>query len=396
MLTRMARGLTAAGVTVAGLTAAGTFAAPVLASPAHPAQNYPTYAVKQVLSGAKLSHVNTKTGKKEALSEPEDVTTYGGNVYAAFQNGVGPKGQASASGNQDSTVVEFGRGGSVLAQWDIRGGSAGLTANPATGDIVATVNQDANSSLFVIDQGGQVTHYAYNEALPHKGGTGSVSFFNGKMLVSASAPGTTGETAPRAGYPAVYSVTLDQTSKVATVKPYYYDESAAKIANNPGGLGTNVHLALTDPGANLVVPSGVPRWSGDFVLTSQAEKEQVISSQPGSLWALKLSQPVGDMVFPTSTRGVLYATDSAADTVDSVNETVFWKDSAFVAVNPCAAADAGSGCSTPAYLGLLNLVNGQVSAVTLTGTANLSGGKLEPGRLAFLSTGDTQAPPPGW
>jgi hypothetical protein len=382
MLTRRARGLTIAGVTVAGLTAAGTFAAGMsaLAAPARP-QSYPSYTVKQVLNGAKLSHVNSKTGKKEALTAPDDITQYNGNLYTAFQNGVGPQGQASSSGNLDSTVVEFTPAGSVVAQWDIRGKCDGLTANPATGEVIATVNEDANSSIYSIEPGGQVIHYAYNEALPHKGGTDAISFYQGTMLVSASAPGTSGAAAPQPSYPAVYSVTLNQTTKVATVKAYFYDESSARVANNPGGLGTDVKLALTDPDSNEVVPKGVPRWSGDFLLTSQGDKEQIYSSQPGSLWVLRLSQAVDDTVFPTEPHGALYATDPASDTVDSVDGGAFWQDSAFVAATPCAANNASSGCTTPNYLGQLNEVTGQVSTVTLTGA------NLQPQGMTFLANG---------
>jgi hypothetical protein len=382
MRTRRARGLTIAGVTVAGLTAAGTLAAGMsaLAAPARP-QSYPSYTVKQVLNGAKLSHVNSKTGGKEALTGPDDITQYNGNLYTAFQNGVGPQGQASSSGNLDSTVVEFTPAGSVVAQWDIRGKCDGLTVNPATGEVIATVNEDANSSIYSIEPGGQVIHYAYNEALPHKGGTDAISFYKGTMLVSASAPGTSGAAAPQPSYPAVYSVTLNQTTKVATVKAYFYDESSARVANNPGGLGTDVKLALTDPDSNEVVPTGVPRWSGDFLLTSQGDKEQIYSSQPGSLWVLRLSQAVDDTIFPTGPHGALYATDPASDTVDSVDGGAFWPDSAFVAATPCAANNASSGCTTPNYLGQLNEVTGQITTVTLAGA------NLQPQGMTFLANG---------
>jgi hypothetical protein len=386
MLTRRAKGLTAAGVTVASLTAAGTLAASALAAPAQPAKSYPTYAVKQVLHGANLRHVNSKTGKKEALTDPDDITQYSGNLYTAFQNGVGPQGQASSSGNKDSTIVEFTPKGSVVAQWDVAGKCDGLTANPSTGEIIATVNEDANSSIYGIEPGGQVIHYKYNEALPHKGGTDAISFYKKMMLVSASAPGTTGAAAPRASYPAVYSVTLNQTTKVATVKPYFYDESSARVANNPGGLGTDVKLALTDPDSNEVVPAQVPRWAGDFLLTSQGDKEQIYSSKPGSLWVLKLSQSVDDTAFPTTPHGALYATDPASDTVDSVDSGAFWESSSFVAVTPCAANNASNGCTTPNYLGLLNEVTGQISPVTLTGA------NLQPQGMTFLSTGGAVPP----
>jgi len=377
MLTGRAKIFTAAGVAVAGLTAAGTFAAPAMAAPA---QSYPAFTAKQVLYGANLKHANSKTGARETLTGPGGITQYNGNLYTAFQNGVGLQGQASSSGNRDSTIVEFTPGGSVLAQWDIAGRCDGLTADSATGEIIATVNKDENSSIYSIEPGGGIVHYAYNESLPHKGGSGSVSIYKGTVLVSASAPGTAGAAAPRPGYPAVYSVTLNQNTKVATVKPYFYDESAAMIANDPGNLGAGVKLALTDPAADGVVPSGVPRWGGDFLLTSQSDKVQVYSSGPGSLWELKLSQAVAGTVFPTSAFGSLYVTDPASDTVDVVKSQAFWTDSTFVAVTPCAAKNASSSCAAN-YLGLLNQVSGQISAVTVTGA------NLQPQSMTFLSTG---------
>jgi hypothetical protein len=377
MLTRKAKGLAIAGVAAVGLIGAGTVAVSALAAPAgssHRAQNFPTYAVNQVLSGANLRHTNSKTGKKEALSDPGAITQYGGSIYAAFQNGVGPQGQASASGNKNSTIVEFTPGGTVQAQWDVAGSAAGLAANPSTGEVVATVNADANSSIYSIEPGGQLIHYAYSKALPHKGGTSAVSFYRGAILVTASGPGTTGAAAPQASYPAVYQVTLDQTTRIASVQPYFYDESAAKIANNPGGLGANVQLSLTDPGSSEVVPSANPRWPGDFVLSSQNNKEQIYSSVPGSLWVLKLSAPVADTAFPTSVHGALYVTDPATDTVDSAHNPVFWPATTFVAVTPCPS---GFACSN-GYLGLLNLVTGQITAVTVTG------GSLQPQGMVFV------------
>jgi hypothetical protein len=57
----------------------------------------------------------------------------------------------------------------------------------------------------------------------------------GMMLISASAPGTTGAAAPNPAYPAVYAVTLNHSSHVAFVRPLFYDESQATAANGPHG-----------------------------------------------------------------------------------------------------------------------------------------------------------------
>ena len=140
----------------------------------------------------------------------------GGKLFVGFQNGVGPQGQASTDGNRDGAVVEFTPNGTVIHQWDIRGQRDGLTADPYTGQVIATVNEDLNSSLYSIAPwSGQVTHYFYSRPLPHHGGTDAISFYNGQMLISASAPGTTGAAAPNGSYPAVYSVFLSPATHLA-------------------------------------------------------------------------------------------------------------------------------------------------------------------------------------
>jgi hypothetical protein len=69
--------------------------------------------------------------------------------------------------------------------------------------VLASINEDANSSLATIDpHTGKVTHYAYSEPLPSDGGTDAISIYHHMILISASAPGTTGAPAPQPYYPA--------------------------------------------------------------------------------------------------------------------------------------------------------------------------------------------------
>ena len=117
-------------------------------------------------------------------SDPDDITLLGNDIFVGFQNGVGPQGQASSDGNLDSTVVELKLNGDPIAQWDVQGKTDGVTADQQTGNVIATVNEDANSSLYTIDPdapaGAQVTHYNYNEPLPHMGGTDAISIDRGR------------------------------------------------------------------------------------------------------------------------------------------------------------------------------------------------------------------------
>jgi hypothetical protein len=175
--------------------------------------------------------------------------------------------------------VEFTPAGRVIRQWDIRGKCDGLTADPGGRLLIVTVNEDANSSIYTIKPGApapvQIQHYQYNEPLPHAGGTDAISIYHGRVLASASAPGTTGKPAPQPTYPAVYSVRFSRVTHVATVSPVFYDEARAAVANVGSGQGSVVRLALTDPDSNEVVPGAGPRFAGEFMLTSQGDKEQI-------------------------------------------------------------------------------------------------------------------------
>ena len=228
--------LAAAGL--ASLTTALALSVPVAS--ADPAYGHGLTA-KTILSGMSLHHAYTEAGtstvSSEPLTDPDDITRFGPDIFVGFQNGVGPQGQPSTSMNLDSTVVEMTTHGQPVAQWDVEGKADGVTADPQAGFVIATVNEDANSSLYTITPGpggGVVQHYSYNVPLPHLGGTDAISILDGQILISASAPGTTGtpsQAAPQPTYPAVYSVTLDSADSVATVTPLFYDEHPAVVAD---------------------------------------------------------------------------------------------------------------------------------------------------------------------
>lgn len=379
MRRRSVRVLTVTGVGVAAVATASTLALAASASPGKPLgqrTGYPSYGVTQVLSGANLRHPNSHTGKSEALSQPAAITQSGGTLYAAFSNGVGGQGQPSASRNADSTIVQFTTRGSVTGQWDVAGQVAGLAANPDTGEIVASANRAGHSRLYTID-GGSVARYTFSKPLASNGGIAGLTFYKGQLLVAASAPGSTGPRAPRASYPAMYSITLNQGTATAT--PYFYDESQAAVAN--GGppnsrLGLGVRLSLTDPVAAAVVPSQSPRWRGALVLVSGADQQLVYSPAAGSLWTLHLASPIADTAFATAWRGMLFATDPSADAVDLIGYQRFWPGTEFVSVTPCAAHNVRNTCR-PGYLARINMMTGDLIPIQLNA-------KVRPGRLVFV------------
>ena len=334
--------------------------------------------VRQIAFGAKLHHTfkvnGTGAALTEALSSVDDITRLGRDIFVSFQNGVGAQGEASSTGNLDSTIVEFTLAGHEVRQWDVRGKVDGLTADPLTWKIIATADEDANSSLYTIGAfGGKVVHYAYNKSpLPHNGGTDAISIFHGQILISASAPGTVGAAAPQPTYPAVYVVKLNATTKIATVTPLFFDEATATAVNGPNA-GHAVKLALTDPDSSEVVPFSSPRFGGDFVLDSQGDDEQIydhVTPRGHTLSVLSLSASVDDTSWVTDPHGAIYATDSTANTVDIVTGA-FKAGTAYTSVTPCNDNNAPATCPAPGfpanYLGTINLTTGAITAVTTTG-----------------------------
>ena len=386
---RAAKTLASAAAVTGLLTAGATTAA---AAQSHSAAGNPAFQARAILSGSQLHHRFRKAGsakwRKAPLSLPDDITSLGQVMFTAFQNGVGPQGQAAPDGNRDSTVVAFTANGHPVAQWDIRGKCDGLTADPARHRVIATVNEDAHSSVYTIDPWAsparQVHHYTYSAPLPSKGGTDAISVFHGMVLVSASAPGTTGAAAPQPSYPAVYQVTFHPRRLIARIRPVFYDEARATVAN--AGADAQVRLALTDPDSNEVVPASAARFAGDFMLTSQGDKEQIFVQHPArprpALSVLRLSQSVDDTAWATSHDGRLYATDNGAGTVDVVTGP-FTPGSVFEAVTPCDANGAPSVCPGPGYpanyLGTLNPWTGHISRVPVGGAV------LNPQGMLFAS-----------
>jgi hypothetical protein len=381
----VARTSAAVGAVTAVLFAMASFAPPASAKPAGV-----TYQVTQILSGMSLHHSYQPAGSQvwhsEPLTQPDDITRVGGDLFTGFQNGVGPQGQASPDGNRDSTIVEFTQGGTVVSQWDVRGKCDGLTANPVTGLVIATVDEDANSSLYAIDPfTNRVRHYSYNkQPLPHNGGTDAISFYNGLMLISASAPGTAGAAAPEPYYPAVFIVSLNPANRVAYVKALFYDEAHATAADGPQS-GQTVRLGLTDPDSNEVVPLDAPRFGGDFMLTSQGDKEQIFVQGADTpfqqLSVLHLSNSVDDTAWASTAFGSFFAADHDGDTIDKISG--FWGTGTILAaVTPCDANGAPATCPGPGfpanYIGSLNPWTGQLTPLAL------SGPKVEPQGMIFV------------
>jgi len=329
-------------------------------------------------ASATLTARTVLDGKTLGLTGPDDLTALGGDLFVSFQNGV-PSTGGAATGPSQSTIVELTPGGVVKNRWQLNGKCDGLTADPAGHRLIATVNEDGNSSLFTIPAGGgPAVHYTYDaNPLPHGGGTDSITVYKGGIFLAASAP--------TAGGPALYRVTLAGGVAHLAAAPFF-DSSTATVANSGGG--GSVNLALTDPDSSTVVPSASPRFAGDYELTSQGDQQMIFASRLGTdrqkLQVLNTSQSVDDTAFASSSTGTLYATDSTHDSVVAVTGPL-QRGTAYTAATPGNANSAPPNPG-PNFLASIDLNTGAVSPVTTQGVP------LEPKGLIFVPTGSGDRP----
>lgn len=281
------------------------------------------------------------------LTKPDDITRLDGNLFVAFQNGVGSQGEPAPSGRTTSTVVEYSREGREVAHWDLTGKIDGLGADPRTHRVIATVNEDGNSSITTIEPEcgeAEITHYAYSPApLPHGGGTDSVTVRGGVVYLAASAPATDAH-GSTAGKPAMYRVKFSgRTAKLTSV--FTDDVTATDLVT-----GAKAPLNLTDPDSSGAVPRTVPGVGGSLMLVGQADKQLVFVRHPGtreqSASVLPLGAEVDDTAFTTATRGALYVVDNATGRIVAITGN-FKRGQAFASAAALSTIDLSSGAVTP-------------------------------------------------
>lgn len=381
--TRAAQLMLVVVIAVLGLTACGGSSAKTASSSgktvtaAH-SSSASGFTSSTFVNAVGLTHqVGTAT---RPLVGPDDMAYLGGHIFVGFQNGVGSMGEASPLGRA-STIVEFDLQGRKLAQWDVTGKNDGLGADPATNRLIATVNEDGSSSVYLIDPtpGSTPVHYRYAGKPPHGGGTDAVSVENGTVLITASAPDSKVKSAP-----AVYRVSFDSARRVATLHAGFSDVARASIANtNQPASGKAGRLALTDPDSSAIVPTYASRFGGQYVLDSQGDREQIFARNPGapdpSLAVLKLSASVDDAAWVADPSGAIYTTDSVGDAIHKITGP-FVKGSELVAVTPCNDNKAPSTCPGPGYpqnyLGQVNPQTGAITPITVHGAATAPKGML--------------------
>lgn len=335
-----------------------------LAAAAAPAAATPTPP-----KGFKISTFATAPTTTPATVGPDDITVLGSDVFVGWQNGVGTMGEPNSTTHQTySTLIEYSTSGKKLHSWLLTGKLEGLGANPKTGQIIATANEDGNSHLFTITVAShQITPYVYQPdpasattgGVFTGGGTDGVSVLGGKIFVSASNP-----MAPNAT--ATFQVTLHPSTGIASLKATFADNASATDAVSH----STVTLALTDPDSNAVVPSVSPAFGGQYMLDAQGDMQLVFAKGMGTssikLTRLNLTHggtPAGtdDVRWTAGKNGTLLVVDNKANTIYAVKGP-FKAGQAFASLDNINGAPANTevdrvnlatGALTPFVTGLM-------------------------------------------
>jgi hypothetical protein len=287
-------------------------------------------------------------GQGGTATNPDDITRLGDHIFVGYQNGVGSDGKASPTGNTTSTVIEYDLSGNKINSWSVKGKVDGLTEDQSKNRLLATANEDGNSTFYVIyPDASQVKHYTFDPApdsptakgtIATGGGTDAITIQNGNIYISAS-------NSSKESKAALFQATLDDNTNTVKLQTVFNTNATAKDAVT----GKSVTLGLTDADSNKTVPAESPKFAGEFMLDGQADKQLIFANNIGtssqSLTRLSIDSPVDDTAWATSKSGTLLVTDTNSNRVYAIKGN-FTKGKAFVAstdANKIGTLDLATG-----------------------------------------------------
>ena len=301
-------------------------------------------------------------------SGPDDITRLGTDgvdggrnlIWTAYQNGINPDGTPGTPGGPTkSTIAGYDPvDGRLVRTIRVTGKVDGLTADPRIDRLVATVNEDENSALYLVNVAtGDATkfHYDPSPSESDNGGTDSIAIWGGQIVLAHSNPNDTEDAT-------AYAVTLDWWTGIAHLRTLFSNDSRAFDAVTH----TWVTLALTDPDTNFVMPEAAPRFAGTLATISQADGEIIFASRSRSdsldLTVLPVTDnvpgnipPIDGLAVATAERGILYVVDAGAGTITALTTNGWPAGTVFVA--------EPSDNSNP-ILGTLDLWTGMITPLS--------------------------------
>ncbi len=293
------------------------------------------------------------------VAAPDDLAISADNtdLWVAYGNGHAPDGSDGLSSN----VIEYDiASGAVLKNISILGHTDGLKINPTTNEVWTTQNEDANSTIAIINpKTGKFKTYGFASPTAHGGGFDDLVFSskNAKdVFLSASNPSG----------PPFTNQAIAQFSN----KPKKVTTVTQVIAGNATAFnvvtGANETLALSDPDSMTMDPAG------ELVLDSQGDDELIVvrgASATNPVLKIPLTldgvpTEVNDTIFTysvtseiASTAGTIFITDSNANAIYELTKPYFPAYEVYTAadaVGDVGLLDMNTGNITPVVTGLVH------------------------------------------
>ena len=309
------------------------------------------------------------------LTAPDDITKLGNEVFIAYQNNAGKDGTPAGS---FSVVIGYDiKTAKVLDTFKISGRVDGMAADMKHHRIFASVNEDLNSSLYVITPGedASVKHFTYS---PDPAQTGTDGKNGGTDSISIGSDGTAyvSHSNPDVALPApnntaaVYKIRLKGTS--AELTPIFGVNDIVPVINPAAGAPKATAMGLTDPDSNRFIPG---RDGGTLIQVAQADSKLVfvtdLKDKHPVVKQLNLTNavipstgdatttPQIDDVEKVSGKGTLFVVDQATGDTYTIDTANVDPGTYFVSQPASKAGDQPND----AALGVVNLKTGVVTHV---------------------------------
>jgi hypothetical protein len=313
------------------------------------------------------------TGAAVGATSPDSVTVGGGSVWVDYSNGA----SGAGTDGRSSTVVRYSMSGAVQQTFSLSGNIDGLKYNAATNQVYATHNQDANSSLSIINATTNTVSSAVPYAVPASTTRGydDFAFLGGTTYVT--------HTNPSAGSSDILDRLNVSTNKLTTTPVLSLGATATNLAT---GATTTLTTVDTD---------SLKALSGNRLLISDAAGGRVIIvNNPGAgqtVNDLRLVDTTGtplnsidDANYATATSGTFLLADPGNNRIVSIFDNALSTSSLYVSAD------------TSTYFGIAN-ADGVVSPY-VTGLSSphgfdfVAGRQIvstvpEPASLALLAMG---------
>jgi hypothetical protein len=289
-------------------------------------------------------------------TKPDDITRLGDLLYVSYQNNAGADGLPLDS---TSTIVAFNRAdGSVAKTYTLLGRCDGLTADPDHNRIFASVNEDNNSSLYVIAPTSPtpVVHYTYSPDPAEIGTDGALNGGTDAISIGTDDAVYVAHSNPAVGLNTAAVYTLSLSGTTAKLTKFFGVDDVATIIHPTPGSPKSAPLGLTDPDSNRFLPG---KHGGTLIQDAQADSKLVFATHlhdgTPKLRQLNLTNapppgggpatPQLDDIERVTGEGVLYAVDQKGGNVYAI-ETSRFEPGTLVVSQPNPAA--GDLPNTPA------------------------------------------------